>query len=168
MPLRSLMLVGVACCACSHGMSQGPGASQLPGPLVAAMPEVIGAGVDLSEPACTIQQAVEGPVTVAGSWGPGGALFGCRTGPSPRMDLVRQLKDDQRIAACLRQRGIGLLVARVQVTASGALARAIVTEVEGGQDAAARCLSLVASHRFVSVGCRWNAEVRWALLQSEP
>jgi hypothetical protein len=130
------------------------------------MPEVIGAGVDSSEPVCTLEEAIEGPVTVAGSWGVAGSVIGCRTGPSPRMDLVRQLKDDDRIAACLRQRGVMLLAARVQVTAAGDVARATATELDGSPGAAVRCLSLIASHRFVRVGCRWSAQVRWVFLQS--
>ena len=109
-----------------------------------------------------------GPVTVAGSWGPFGALVGCRTGPSPRVDLVRRLRAERWLGECVRHAGGGGLDLAFDVAGSGEVRAVDVVEATPAAPALASCLMRATGLQFLPTGCRWQGRFFYLLLGTAP
>ena len=113
-------------------------------------------------PRCSPEEALAGPVTVAGGWG--AAWIGCRTGPSPRDVLARRLRNAGRWKRCLVASGVTWLEGRVLVSKAGTVAAVTVDELEPASADVRACLSGLTRYELVKAGCELEQRLHFAQL----
>jgi len=111
---------------------------------------------------CSPEDALAGPVTVAGGWG--GAWHGCRTGPSPREVWARRLRNDGRWKRCLVASGVTWLEGRVLVSRAGSVAAVTIDELEPESADVRPCLARLTRYELVKAGCELEQRLHFAQL----
>jgi hypothetical protein len=111
-------------------------------------------------PACSPEDVAFGPVS-AGLLQPSGLSYGCRIGPSPEGVFRHEVRENTRLASCLRGAGPGVVEATVVVEPNGHVSSVTITRLEGDSVAFRACLAPIARLRFKGFGCRWSQILRW-------
>ena len=158
--MRSLVLCCVlAGCVPVAGINLvEPGSSAPSLPLVLLGP----AHTQPRGPRCSPEEALAGPITVAGGWG--GAWRGCRAGPSPREVLARRLRNDGRWKRCLVASGVTWLEGRVLVSRAGSVAAVTIDELQPRSADVLPCLAGLTRYELVKAGCELEQRLHFAQL----
>ena len=107
-----------------------------------------------TEPWCSTEDVIEGPVSAALHTGT--QTYACRIGRSPKLELLRAVRDDVELKRCL-----------AWSNASGSVDVSLVIDGEGRVEVVAeddadaeleRCAALLRHIRAMALGCRWRVE----------
>lgn len=105
---------------------------------------------------CSTEEAVMGPVTVAGGWG--GRLHACRTGPVPRSEFLRRVRSDRLFRGCLSRASVTSFDALVRFSRDGAVI-SIAIDAPADVGDIEHCLGLLTRYRLGNLGCELDAPV---------
>jgi hypothetical protein len=109
-----------------------------------------------TEPWCSIEDVVEGPVSAV--LHTGRATYACRTGRSPKYELLRAVHDDGELRRCLAFSSAGALEVSLLVDGAGHVEVALDDEDEAAGDLT-RCVARLRFLHPMKLGCRWRVEV---------
>ncbi|MFT3839265.1 MAG: hypothetical protein QM723_19945 [Myxococcaceae bacterium] len=101
---------------------------------------------------CSREDVLEGPVTAALHTGT--TTYACRTGKSPKYELLRAVREDVGLKRCLSwSEGSGVTDVSLLVDGEGRI------EVVADDDAQDPCVAKLRLLRAMKLGCRWRVDV---------